>query len=117
MREISLRNANFFEEEATKLDNWAEDLKITLEREISDIDRQIKEAKRSSLLSASLEDKLANQKNIRNLEGIRNLKRKALFEAQDEIDRKREAFIEQLEGKLQQKTTTSIIMKMGWQLQ
>lgn len=117
MREISLRNANFFEEEATKLDNWAEDLKITLEREISDIDRQIKEAKRSSLLSTTLEDKLSSQKNIRNLEGIRNTKRKALFEAQDEIDRKREAFIEQLEGKLQQKTTTSIVMKMGWQLQ
>ncbi|WP_143742053.1 DEAD/DEAH box helicase [Thiorhodovibrio frisius] len=40
-RDISERNAQFFEAEATKLDHWADDLKVGLEREIKDIDRQI----------------------------------------------------------------------------
>ena len=40
------RNARFFEAEAEKLDGWADDLKLGLEREIKEFDRQIKEARR-----------------------------------------------------------------------
>ena len=47
-RSISERNAKFFEAEAEKLDGWADDLKVALEREIKDIDRQIKEARRAA---------------------------------------------------------------------
>src|SRR5262249_42303183 len=42
--EISERNAKFFAVEADKLDGWADDLKVALERELKDLDRQIKEA-------------------------------------------------------------------------
>lgn len=55
--------------------------------EIKDIDRQIKEAKRASTASVSLEEKLTMQKQVRALESTRNGKRRALFEAQDEVDR------------------------------
>ena len=47
-RSISERNARFFEAEAEKLDGWADDLKVGLEREIKDLDRQIKEARRAA---------------------------------------------------------------------
>jgi adenine-specific DNA-methyltransferase len=40
---ISKRNGHFFAAEADKLDSWADDLKIGLEREIKEIDRQIKD--------------------------------------------------------------------------
>ena len=40
---ISERNGRLFEEEASKLDDWAEDLKVGLEREIKELDRQLKE--------------------------------------------------------------------------
>ena len=46
-RGISERNARFFEAEAEKLDGWADDLKLGLEREIKELDRQIKEARRA----------------------------------------------------------------------
>ena len=45
-RGISERNARFFEAEADKLDGWADDLKVGLEREIKQLDREIKEARR-----------------------------------------------------------------------
>lgn len=45
-RNISHRNAAFLEAEADKLDGWADDLKVGLEREIKELDRQIKEARR-----------------------------------------------------------------------
>ncbi|KMP12221.1 DEAD/DEAH box helicase [Candidatus Nitromaritima sp. SCGC AAA799-A02] len=115
-RGISERNARFFELEAEKLDNWAEDLKVTLEREIKDIDRQIREAKRAAKAALTLEEKLAGQKQIKALESTRNSKRRALFEAQDEIDARREKLIEEIEGKLQQKTSESEIFKIRWRL-
>ena len=36
------RNNSFFEEEMEKLDNWAEDVKSGLEKELRDIDSEIK---------------------------------------------------------------------------
>src|SRR5690606_28393559 len=87
-RSISERNAQFFEAEADKLDGWADDLKVGLEREIKVIDRQIKEARRSATAALTLEEKLAGQKQIKNLEQHRNIRRRSLFDAQDEIDRR-----------------------------
>jgi len=115
-RSISERDAKFFEIEAEKLDGWADDLKVALEREIKDIDRQIKEAKRSTTLALSLEDKLAGQKQIKALESLRNGKRRALFDAQDEIDRRREQLISDIEGKLVQKVTSESLFMIQWKL-
>ncbi|HYJ87187.1 MAG TPA: SNF2-related protein [Pyrinomonadaceae bacterium] len=71
-RSISERNAIFFETEAEKLEGWADDLKLGLEREIKDIDRQIKEARRNATAALTLEEKLAGQKQIKALEALRS---------------------------------------------
>lgn len=113
---ISERNGKFFEEEATKLDGWAEDLKITLERDIKDMDRQIREAKRAATLALTLEEKLAGQKQIKNLESQRNAKRRSLFDAQDEIDRKRETLIADIEQKLMQSMSLKEVFCIRWRL-
>jgi adenine-specific DNA-methyltransferase len=113
---ISERNAKIFEQEADKLDGWADDLKVALERDIKDLDRQIKEAKRAATLALTLEDKLAGQKQIKALEGQRNTKRKSLFEAQDAIDQKREELITAIEAKLVQRSTSSHVLSLRWRL-
>lgn len=61
-RGISERNARLFEAEADKLDGWADALKLGLEREIKELDRQIKEARRAATTALMLEDKLAGQR-------------------------------------------------------
>jgi adenine-specific DNA-methyltransferase len=80
-RTISQRNVAFFEAEAEKLDGWADDLKVGLEREIKELDRQIKEARRTATAALTLEEKLARQKQVKALESQRNAKRRALFDA------------------------------------
>lgn len=115
-RNISERNAAFFEAEADKLDRWADDLKLGLEREIKDLDRQIREAKRAAKLAVSLEEKLAGQKEVKALESKRNKKRRTLFDAQDEVDRKREELIDAIEGKLQQNTRLQELFSIRWRL-
>jgi adenine-specific DNA-methyltransferase len=113
---ISERNARFFEAEADKLDGWADDLKVGLEREIKELDRQIKEARRAATAALTLEEKLAGQKQIKALESQRNQKRRTLFDAQDEIDRQRDELIARIEGKLQQRTRHDQLFTIRWRL-
>lgn len=115
-RQISTRNAEFFEIEVDKLDSWADDLKVGLEREIKEFDRQIKEARRAAVGALTLEEKLAGQKQIKAIEAERGKRRRALFDAQDEIDRRREQLITEIEGKLQQKVSSEHLFAIRWQV-
>jgi adenine-specific DNA-methyltransferase len=110
------RNIKFFEAEAEKLECWADDLKLGLEREIKEIDRQIKDARRTALAALSLEDKLLAQKQIKTLEQLRTTKRRNLFDAQDEIDRQRGTLIANIEGKLKQTIKTESLFTLRWVL-
>ena len=113
-RHISQRNAEFFEIEADKLDGWADDLKVGLEREIKELDRHIKEARKAAVAALTLEEKLAGQKQIKAIESERSKRRRALFEAQDEIDRRRGHLISEIEGKLQQKVSSQQLFTIRW---
>jgi superfamily II DNA or RNA helicase len=115
-RRIAERNVRYYDAESDKLDAWADDLKVGLERELKDLDRQIKEAKRDAKLQSTLEDKLAAQRKVRSLEATRNQKRRALFDAQDDVDRKREELIAMLEGKLEQDVVVERVVVIGWEL-
>ena len=115
-RDISERNAHFFEAEADKLDGWADDLKVGLEREIKELDRQIKEARRAATIALTLEEKLAGQKQIKTIEVQRNQKRRTLFDAQDQVDSQREELIAQIEGKLQQQTELRQLFTIRWSI-
>lgn len=115
-RKISANNTKFFEAEVEKLDGWADDLKLSLEREIKEIDREIKDARRSATMALTLEEKLAGQKRIKNLEARRNEKRRSLFDAQDAVDKRRAEFITAIEGKLSQKQTQKPLFSIRWSL-
>jgi len=115
-REISERNARFFEAEADKLEGWADDLKLGVERELKELDKQIKEARRAATTALNLEEKLEGQKAIRALEAQRSQRRRSLFDAQDEVDKQREQLISQIEGKLAQSANTSVLFTVSWEL-
>jgi len=115
-RDVSERNARFFEAEAEKLDGWADDLKVGLEREIKELDRQIKEARRAATTALTLEEKLTGQKQIKALEVQRNQKRRTLFDAQDQVDNQREELIAKIEGKLQQQTELRELFTIRWSI-
>jgi len=114
---IESRNLSFFAQESDKLDGWADDLKVGLEREIKDIDRQIKEARTKSKSAATLADKLQAQKEQRDLEAQRDKKRRELFKRQDEIQAKRDQLIEELEGQLGQQVLQRTLFSCEWEVQ
>ena len=66
------------------------------------------------LTHLTLEDKLAGQKQIKALEAQRNQKRRTLFDAQDQVDRQRDELIGKIEGKLQQRRSTTELFTIRW---
>ncbi|HTV43558.1 MAG TPA: SNF2-related protein [Candidatus Sulfotelmatobacter sp.] len=116
VQSITERNGKFFEAETEKLEGWADDLKLGLEREIKDIDRQIKEARRAASSALTLEEKLEGQKQVKALEAQRSQKRRSLFDAQDQVDRQRGDLIANIEKKLNQKSTLSELFVIRWTL-
>jgi len=111
---IDKRNGEFFDEEVLKLDRWSEDLKQGLEQEIKEIDKQIREARKTAALAQSLQDKLAAQKVIKALEKTRNTKRRELFDAQDAIDAHREELIINIEKQLKQRRNVRTLFAIRW---
>lgn len=116
LREINQRNLGYFEQEVEKLDAWADDLKLGLEQEIKGIDAEIKDVRRTAATSPTLEEKLAHQKQQRELETKRSKLRRELFARQDEIESERNGLIEQLEGQLQQQVEEQTLFTVEWEL-
>lgn len=114
--EINQRNMGYFEQEVQKLDAWADDLKLGIEQEIKEIDRQIKDVRRSAASAPTLEEKLSLQKQQRELEAKRNKLRRELFIRQDAIESERNALIDQLESQLQQQVQEQTLFTVAWTL-
>jgi adenine-specific DNA-methyltransferase len=115
-RQISQRNAELFEAEINKLEAWAEDRKVALEREIKEYDRRIKETRRAALAALTLEEKLAAQKEVKALEKERTARRRTLFDAQDEIDARRDQIIEETESRLNQTVASTELFTIRWEI-
>ena len=116
LRDVNERNLGYFEQEVQKLDAWADDLKLGLEQEIKEIDREIKEVRRTAATSPTLEEKLAHQKRQRELEGKRSKLRRELFVRQDEVEAQRNDLISQLEVQLQQQVEERTLFTVEWEL-
>jgi ERCC4-related helicase len=113
---LEMRNLAAFTQETDKLDTWADDLKVSLEREIKELDRRIKEIRTLSKGAATLAEKLAAQKSQRDLEALRDRRRRELFDRQDEIQAKRDGLIDELEKQLKQHVTATRLFAVEWEV-
>ena len=59
---------------------------------------------------------LAAQQEQRDLEGERDKRRRELFDRQDEIQRKRDGLIDELERQLKQEISVSTVLTCEWKL-
>ena len=116
VREVEQRNMKHFDEEVLKLDHWSDDLKQGLEREISDLGKEIREGRKVAALASSLAEKLEAQKMIKVLESNRKEKRKRLYQAQDEIDRRRVELILRIEVQIHQQKSCTLRFTIRWNL-
>ncbi len=114
--QIAERNSSYFDHEVDKLDNWAEDMKKALELDLKRLDIEIKSAKTESKKIIALDEKLAAQKKIKEMEIKRNEMRRRLFEAQDEVENNKEKLLERVESQLHQQLQKEHIYTIRWRV-
>ncbi|MBI4684877.1 MAG: DEAD/DEAH box helicase family protein [Nitrospirae bacterium] len=110
------RNGGFFDNEIGKLDKWAEDVKNSIELELKELDREIKAGKTEAKKILNLEEKVKAQRQIKEMEKRRNELRMNLYQAQDEIDLKKENLINEIESRMKQQIETNELFTIKWKL-
>lgn len=116
LNENALRNRDFFDNEMDKLDQWADDMKISLEKEIKDLDAEIKLRKSEAKKMMNLEAKVKAQRAIKDLEKKRSEKRQTLYAAQDEIDGRKDELLTDIESRLNQRIDRMIVFSIKWRI-
>ena len=116
LTEIETRSGSYFDQECDKLDAWAEDLKLGLERAIENTEREINDAGRNAASAPTLAEKLEWKKKQRELEDKRNKMRKELFDRQDEISAQYNQLLAELEAKLTPQVEERTLFTIEWEM-
>jgi hypothetical protein len=116
LSEAQQRNSEYYNEEIDKLEKWADDMKLSLEKEIKDLEAEIKLKKAESRKLIDLSLKVKLQRDIKDLEKKRYEKRRHLFEAQDQIDERKENLLNEIESKLLQHYSSQTLFNLRWEI-
>ncbi|MEX2492359.1 MAG: SNF2-related protein [Nitrospirales bacterium] len=112
----SKKNGMWFEAEMEKLDHWAEDRRASLKGDLDELDETIKETKKAARLAPNLPDKLERQRAVRHLESKRTEAWKAFDEASREIERRKDALLDEISRRLEQRIEQEPLFTIRWQL-
>jgi superfamily II DNA or RNA helicase len=113
---IASRNGNWFEAEMEKLDGWAEDRRASFKSELNELEAELKEGKRAARLAGTLPEKLERQRLVRSVETKRDDADRAFEQAKREIDRQKDALLDEISRRMQQQTTEERLFSFRWQL-
>ena len=112
--DIAAKNGQWFDIEMDKLDRWAEDRRTALKVELEELDLQIKETHKAARLAPNLPDKLERQRALRRLEAQRDEAWRSYDEASREIDRQKDALLDEISRRLQQQTEQEPLFILRW---
>lgn len=116
LAELSQKQAQWFDEEIDKLNNWAEDKRRGLKAELKDFDDQIGELKKGARLAVNLPEKLTAQKKIRDLDAKRNTAWKEYDEAARVIEEQKDTLLDSVEARLAQTIEEKSIFTIAWSI-
>jgi superfamily II DNA or RNA helicase len=116
LQERANRNGHWFDNEMDKLDRWAEDRRISLKARLEELDESLKEAKKAARLAPTLPDKLQRQREVRALEAKREEEWRAYDQASQKIERQKDALLDEIGGRLNQRVTEEPLFTLRWHL-
>lgn len=116
MAAMATKNGEWFDTEMDKLDRWAEDRRVALKAELDELDDNIKETKQAARLAPNLPEKLELQRNLRGLETKRDDAWRAYDTASREVDRQKDALLDEIGRRLEQKTECIELFTLRWRV-
>lgn len=108
------QNSRHFNEAREKLERWADDMVLAVEKALADTKEQIKTLRRQARQAVTLEEQHQIQEKIQKLERQQRRQRQEIFRVEDEIMEKRDQLIDQLEKRLTQRTSTESLFTIRW---
>ena len=111
---MSAKNGEWFDIEMDKLDRWAEDRRAALKADLEELDQSIKDAKKSARLAPNLPEKLDIQRSLRGLETKRDEAWRAYDTASRDVDRQKDALLDEISRRLEQKTSCDTLLTLRW---
>lgn len=103
-----------FNEVRDQLDKWADDMVLASEKALADTKAQIKGAQREARLATTLDEQQRLQTKVRDLERRQRKQRQEIFDIEDQIVAKRDALVEKLQQRMQQKTSVKPLFTIRW---
>jgi len=107
-------NSLHFNEARDQLEKWADDMVIAVEKELADTKAQIKALNRQARLATTVQDQMQIQEKVQQLERKKRRQRQQIFDAEDEIEEKRDALIAALVDRMKQKTLIKPLFTIRW---
>ncbi|MBS0646723.1 MAG: hypothetical protein JSR97_09085 [Verrucomicrobia bacterium] len=114
--ENAKRNHAFFDDEVDKLEKWSEDVRNSIKFEIKELDKEIKTRKTEARKMLNLEQKVKEQRIIKDLEKKLAEKRYNQYQNEDNIEIKKDNLLDEVEKRLKQKTTENTLFTIRWKV-
>lgn len=114
--DIGRRNGEYFDDELDKLDKWADDLKNSLTTELKDLEKDIKFRRTEARKLLNLDQKIKEQRVIKDLEKRLADKRMNLYKAQDDIDQRKEKLLDDTQERLKQHIQQHELFTIRWSI-
>ena len=113
---IALRDKQFIDEESAKIEQWAEDQTFSLEEELRDVKKRIKEREREFRKETDDHRRRQLQTEIINLQRNQRQKRQEMFSLEDEIIVRRDALIAAIDSSLDKAAEEEHLFTIAWQV-
>ncbi len=108
------RNHAFFDEEVDKLEKWSEDVRNSIKFEIKELDKEIKTRKTEARKLLNLEQKVKEQRIIKDLEKKLADKRYNQYQNEDDIEKRKDNLLDEIEQRLKQQTAEGELFTIRW---
>ena len=113
---IAMRDKHFIDEESAKIEQWAEDQTFSLEEELRNVKKQIKEREREFRKETDDHRRRQLQSEILALQRNQRQKRQELFSLEDEIMVRRDALIAAIDNSLNKAAEEEHLFTIAWQI-
>jgi len=110
------RNHTFFDEEVDKLEKWSEDVRNSIKFEIKELDKEIKTKKTEARKLLNLEQKVKEQRIIKDLEKKLADKRYNQYQNEDDIEKRKDDLLDEIEQRLKQNTTETELFTLRFKV-
>lgn len=110
------RNHSFFDEEVDKLEKWSEDVRNSIKFEIKELDKEIKTRKTEARKLLNLEQKVKEQRIIKDLEKKLAENRYNQYQNEDDIEYRKDKLLDEVEQRLKQQTAEKDLFTIRWKV-